>query len=165
MERKLTKKEIKGPDVFISNMQRATDWLYDNRVGVGIFLALLVAASFVWAAVGIVNTRKEEAAQELLFKAEKDLKTADDSFKSTTAKPDDKQDQDDQGDQAAPKTAKKEPPKEIKPAAVKSGDLSADYKSAIPELKDALSSKYPSSQAAVVVRLDLSYLLLRLQKV
>lgn len=145
---KLTKQELKSPDAFISHMAQIGEWAFENRMIIITAFIVVAVGVAVWASIGMFRAHKEDLAQESLFKAEKTLQDIDESFLPVKEdKPVDPK--------AAAKTAKDEKPSA--PKAVATGQLDVDYKTALPLLKDVISS-YPSTQASVVAALDLGRL-------
>jgi tetratricopeptide (TPR) repeat protein len=146
---KLTKKDLKSPDAFISNMQRFSHWAYENRMAILGGVGVILIAAVVWAGLGTYHTQREEKAQDALFAGEKKLKTTEDSFNPNQAA------------QADPNEDPQAPtPKEkiVKKAAVpKTGDLNIDYKDAIAALNEVIN-QYGDTQAAVIAGLDLGRL-------
>jgi tetratricopeptide (TPR) repeat protein len=83
---KLTKHDLQDPDMFLSWLQRAYDFLLNHVskiIGTIIFIVLLGAG---WAGYSLWNESRELKAQELLFQAEDILKKADEAAKKTLTK-------------------------------------------------------------------------------
>jgi tetratricopeptide (TPR) repeat protein len=103
-------------------------------------VTLIAIGALVWAGFGTYTAKKEDAAAETLFGAEKTLKTEQKRF------------------EVPPKVdAKGQPLKDVKPAAEPSGNLEADYKDSLTQLKDVVT-RFPSTQSGVVASLDLAKL-------
>src|ERR1700677_2550384 len=98
---KLTKQELRGPDTFISTMDRLSHWLYTYRKVIGGVLTVATIGALIWAGMGTYTAKQEDAASETLFAAEKTLRITDEKFE-----PPQKMD------------AKGMPEKETKPAAL-----------------------------------------------
>ncbi|MDZ4676214.1 MAG: tetratricopeptide repeat protein [Oligoflexia bacterium] len=144
---KLTKQDLKSPDVFQSSASRFTELAYKFRAPFVGALSLLLLAGLGWAGYSTFRDHQEGKAQEILFNAQSKLKTTEENFiKATTP----------QVPLKDPKTGKLLPV--VQNNLVKaSGNLEADYKDSLPLYKDVIQ-KYPSSQAAVLASLDLGHL-------
>jgi len=134
---KLTKEDIRGPDVFISNMHRFSEWAYNNRKPLLGSLVLIAVLALAWAGIGTYSAKQEDAAAETLFSAEKTLNKVDQSFEVPKA------------------DAQGKPIKDAKAAAVPTGKIDVDYKDSIDQLKDVIT-RFPKTQSSVIAALDLA---------
>jgi len=134
---KLTKQDIRGPDVFISNMQKFSEWAYNHRKTILGTLVLIAAVALTWAGIGTYSAKQEDAAAETLFAAEKTLNKVDQSFEVPKA------------------DAQGKPIKDAKPLAVPTGKIEVDYKDSIDQLKDVIT-RFPKTQSSVIAALDLA---------
>jgi tetratricopeptide (TPR) repeat protein len=136
---KLSKRDLRSPDAFISFTQRILAKLNEHRGAILAFFAIVIVGGAVWAGFGAYRHSKEEKAQAVLFVAEKKLKAIEDSF-ARAALPDNKLPQ-----------AMKQTMTGTKPT----GDMEADYKDALQGLREVVE-KYPGTQAYVVASLNLA---------
>jgi len=74
---KLTKEDIKGPDVFIKQAVIVTDFADKHRKTIIGSLVGLVAIALLWAGWGFYIDNQESKAQDLFYQAQKKLKTLD----------------------------------------------------------------------------------------
>jgi predicted negative regulator of RcsB-dependent stress response len=139
---KLTKQDIRGPDVFISNMQKFSEWAYNRRKALMGVLVLIAAVALAWAGMGTYSAKQEDAAAETLFAAEKTLNKVDQSFEVPPAG-------------TAKAQAQGKPIKDGKALAVPTGKIEVDYKDAIEQLKDVIT-RFPRTQTSVIAALDLA---------
>ncbi len=139
---KLTKEDIRGPDVFISNMHRFSEWAYSYRKVISGVLVLIAVAALTWAGIGTYSAKLEDAAAETLFSAEKTLNKVDQSFEVPPAS-------------TANVHAQGKPVKDGKALAVPTGKLEVDYKDVIEQLRDVIT-RFPKTQSSVIAALDLA---------
>lgn len=143
----MDKKELKGPDAFISLNERIFAWIEDHAQTVGLAVALAIVLSLGWVGYSYVRSLGEAKAANALAAPEAELKKAETKVRDERAKK--------MADLASGKDkAKKMPdPEQVRPT-----DFAKDYRGAVDKVKEAIRA-YADSKAAIVSALNLSYFL------
>lgn len=135
---KLTKEDIKGPDLFISTADKAWTAIEKNKVLVLTILGVFLIGATGWSGMVWWNSKKESKAQEAYYSAKKVLIDTAKLYEVPEATPE--------------QLEKKETPVAKK---TKSGDFEADFGAAAKGLEDMINS-HKGSHAAAAAALDLA---------
>lgn len=140
MASKIDKKDLKGPDAFVSLSERAFAWIDQNaKVIAGLVFAIFVGSS-AYVAYGWYNSGQEAKAAEALFKPESAIEKAEAALREEREK--------------LMQDKKIEKPESARPV-----DFSKDFGPAVVQVKAALKEN-ASSRAALVSALNLTSFLI-----
>lgn len=145
---KLTKEEVRKPDVFLATMGTAWKRVEQYRALLVAALGGLIILGGGFSLYTWLNTKKEAKAQAAYYLAKKSLGEAEEQF---VAKP-----------KTAPDSEKKN--ETAQPAKIKTGNVETDYGTSIPNLEAVVKSN-PGTRAAVLAAIDLSDILIEYKQV
>lgn len=74
---KITKQDLKRPDLFLYESAKVADWIYKHKKTFTITVLTLAMAGVLWAVYGSYTENIEQKAQTDLYQAEKTLKTVE----------------------------------------------------------------------------------------
>lgn len=145
---KLTKEEVRKPDVFLATMGTAWKRVEQYRTLLVAALGGLIILGGGFSLYAWLNTKKEAKAQAAYYLAKKSLGKMEEQF---IAKP-----------KAATSPGKKS--ESTPPAKTKTGNIETDYGTAIADLEAVVKSN-PGTRAAVLAAIDMSDILVEYKQV
>lgn len=143
---KLSKNDLKGPDAFVSTVDKAWHIIEHHRKIWIFVISIIFVAGLSYTLFNLVQSRREASAQSEYYVAKKSLTEAEKSFQPKVPEPPQSKDA---------KAAKSKDEKNVETSKVKSGDINADYGGAVTALEGVIQ-KHPGSKAAAMAALDLS---------
>jgi len=143
---KLTKEDLKGPDMFVSFSDRLFSWIENNirAIVAGLSLAGMVAVSFV--GYGYWTEGQERKAAEALFKPETELRETESKLREAQA-----------AKMQALIAGKDKAPKIDEPQAA---DYGKDYAPKVAKITEAIKS-HAGTKAALISSLNLANFLIQ----
>lgn len=144
MSKKLSKDDVKAPDMFLSTSEQIFKWLEDHMMLVLAVVGTAAVASVVYVLIGYFGALKEQRAAEALYAPEAGLRKAESEVRAERAK-----------ETAALVGEKK---KAAKADAIRPADYDKDYAAAVTKIEAELKN-HGDTKASMVSALNLSYFL------
>jgi TolA-binding protein len=145
---RIDKKELKGPDVFVSFSDHVFSWIERHAMTMGLAVGALVILGAAYIGYSFMQTRNENSAANALYVPQAELKKAESTLRDERAKK----------MQALAGLSSKDK-KDVKPETVRPADYAADFQPAVAKVKVQIQA-YSDTKVALVAALNLSYFLL-----
>lgn len=143
-EYKIDKKDLKGPDVFISTSDQILAWVEKHSGLIITIVVIAIVAGSGYIGYSAWNQSKENQAAEDIFKPENELKKVETKIREERAE---------KMKELAAGTAKDK--KETKPETLRPADYAKDYAPIVEQVKQQIQ-KHAGTKAAMISALNLS---------